>query len=69
MNPHSDMDDIEREVWEDGLTQYEETKAAVEVLANKVVNLALKIDEIESLLQVHLSEPDAHNPAIMRRKK
>lgn len=69
MNPHSDMDDIEREVWEDGFSQYEETKEAVEVLANKVVNLALKIDEIESLLQVHLSEPDAHNPAIMRRKK
>lgn len=69
MNPHSDMDDIEREVWKDGFSQYEETKEAVEVLANKVVNLALKIDEIESLLQVHLSEPDAHNPAIMRRKK
>lgn len=69
MNPHSDMDDIEREAWEDGFSQYEETKEAVEVLANKVVNLALKIDEIESLLQVHLSEPDAHNPAIMRRKK
>ena len=34
---------------------------AVEELANKVVNLAVK-------LEGHMSEADAHNPGVMRKK-
>ena len=42
--------------------------AALEELANKVVNLAVRIDEVSKKLDDHVETADAHNPGILRKK-
>ena len=44
------------------LRRYDLLEEALEKLANKVVNLANKLEE-------HMKEPDSHNPAMMGKKK
>ena len=52
------MDDFKPE----RVMRMDKLESALEELANKVVNLAVKLDE-------HMSEPDAHNPGVLRKKK
>ena len=53
------------EYWEE---DFDKLEKALKELANKVVNLAVKIDKVSKKLDDHVETADAHNPGILRKK-
>ena len=54
---------------EEGLIWYDDTKEILEKLLSDFADLNVKVVNLANKLEEHMKEADAHNPAMMHKKK